>query len=42
VDGAHDCKFANFFVAYDALDSMNKNLIDLGINMAKEMQRAIV
>lgn len=42
INDVHDCKYANFWVAYDALDKMNKNLLDVGINLAKEMQKAIV
>lgn len=42
VEGAHDCKYANFWVAYDALDKSNKNLIEMGIEMAKELQKAMV
>ena len=40
---AHECKYANFWVAYDALDlKQNKHLIDQGIEMAKELQKAVV
>jgi hypothetical protein len=36
LEAAQECKFANFWVAYDALEKNNKNLIELGIEMAKE------
>lgn len=42
MEGAHDCKYANFWVAYDALDRANKGLIEMGIEMAKELQKAMV
>ncbi len=42
IEDVHDCKYSNFWVAYDALDKMNKNYLDLGIELAKEMQKAIV
>jgi hypothetical protein len=37
LEAAQECKYANFWVAYDALDKNNKNLIEEGINMAKEL-----
>ena len=42
LEAAQECKYANFWVAYDALDKNNKNLIEDGINMAKELQKALV
>jgi hypothetical protein len=42
LEAAQECKYANFWVAYDALDKNNKNLIELGIEMAKELQKALV
>ena len=42
LEAAQECKYANFWVAYDALDKNNKNLIEEGINMAKELQKALV
>lgn len=42
LDQVHDCKYANFWVAYDALEKHNKNLLEMGIELAKEMQKAIV
>ena len=37
LEAAQECKYANFWVAYDALDKNNKNLIELGIELAKEL-----
>ncbi len=37
LEGAHDCKYANFWVAYDALDKGNKQLIEKGIEFAKDL-----
>lgn len=37
LENAHDCKYANFWVAYDALDKSNKSLVDAGIEIAKEV-----
>ena len=37
LEAAQECKYANFWVAYDALDKNNKNLIEMGIEMAKEL-----
>ena len=42
LEAAQECKYANFWVAYDALDKNNKNLIEEGINMAKDLQKALV
>lgn len=44
VADVHDCLFDNFWVAYDALDlkQNNMNLLMNGIELAKEMQEAIV
>jgi hypothetical protein len=42
LEAAQECKYANFWVAYDALDKNNKNLIEMGIEMAKELQKALV
>lgn len=42
LENAHDCKYANFWVAYDALDKSNKSLVDAGIEIAKEVQKAMV
>lgn len=37
LEAAQECKYANFWVAYDALDKNNRNLIDVGIELAKEL-----
>ena len=37
LEAAQECKYANFWVAYDALDKNNKNLLELGIELAKEL-----
>lgn len=42
LEAAQECKYANFWVAYDALDKNNKNLIEMGIELAKELQKALV
>ena len=42
LDGLHNCLHDNFWVAYDALDMNNKALLDEGIELAKEVQQAIV
>lgn len=42
LEHANECKYANFWVAYDALEKHNKHLIDLGIELAKELQIAMV
>ena len=42
LEAAQECKYNNFWVAYDALDKNNKNLIEMGIEMAKELQKALV
>lgn len=43
LEKVHDCKYANFWVAYDALDQRNnRNLLEMGIELSKEMQKAIV
>lgn len=42
LENAHECKYANFWVAYDALDKNNKQIIDVGIEMAKDLQKAMV
>lgn len=42
LETANNCKHSNFWVAYDALDKNNKELIDTGIEMAKEQQKAMV
>lgn len=42
LEAAHECKYSNYWVAYDALESMNKNYLDAGIELAKDMQKAIV
>ena len=42
LEAAQECKYANFWVAYDALDKNNKNLVEMGIEMAKELQKALV
>jgi len=44
VNGVHECLFDNFWQAYDALDlkQTNMHLLMKGIELAKEMQMAIV
>ena len=44
VNTVAECLFENFWVAYDALDlkQNNMHLLMQGIDMAKEMQKAIV
>ena len=44
IEDVHDCLFDNFWVAYDALDlkQNNMDLLIKGIDMAKDMQKAIV
>ena len=42
MESAYECKYANFWVAYDALDKGNRNLIEKGIELAKDLQKAIV
>ena len=44
VSDVHECLFDNFWIAYDALDlkQNNMNLLTKGIDLAKEMQEAIV
>jgi hypothetical protein len=37
LEAAQDCKYNNFWVAYDALDKNRKNLIEMGIELAKEL-----
>lgn len=38
----NNCLLENFWIAYDALDSNKKPLLELGIELAKEMQKALV
>ena len=44
ISDVHECLFDNFWIAYDALDlkQNNMNLLTKGIDLAKEMQEAIV
>jgi hypothetical protein len=42
LESAYECKYANFWVAYDALDKGNRGLIEKGIELAKDLQKAIV
>jgi len=44
VQSIHDCLYDNFWVAYDALDlrQNHTNLLMRGIELSKEMQKAIV
>lgn len=37
LEHANECKYANFWVAYDALEQSNKGLVDMGIEMAKDL-----
>lgn len=36
------CRYDNFYVALDALERKNKHLLDKGIEMARELQMAII
>ncbi|CDW74860.1 cdc45 domain containing protein [Stylonychia lemnae] len=36
------CKYDNFYVALDALDKNRKNLLEKGIDLAKDIQKAII
>lgn len=42
LEAAQELKYANFWVAYDALDKNNKTLIEAGIELAKELQKALI
>lgn len=42
IDYLTQCKYDNFYVALDALEKKNKPLLEKGIDLAKEVQQAII
>lgn len=42
LENLNQSKYDNFYIAYDALDKKNKHMLEKGIELAKEVQQAII
>eukprot|EP00347_Sterkiella_histriomuscorum_P008719 403344017 len=42
IEYLNQCKYDNFYVALDSLDRKNKHLLEKGIELAKDLQKAII